>query len=119
MQAPQLRVHPPGGIGTQVAFGIDDDLMSRVVIAIALDLGLGRLLHVLQDLAIGIGFSIRFRSHDRIECFADDEFGQFLLVVSDDPFFLEAACPALTQPGIETPSATVLSLRALHWTANK
>ncbi|WP_292621397.1 hypothetical protein [Mesorhizobium sp.] len=73
MQAPQLRVHLLGGVGTQVAFEIDDDLLSGVVIAIALDLGLGRLLHVLQGFAIGIGFSTRFRSHDRIEGLADDE----------------------------------------------
>ncbi|TIT03931.1 MAG: hypothetical protein E5W72_00095 [Mesorhizobium sp.] len=71
------------------------------IIAIALDLGLGRLLHVLQGLAVGIGFSIRFRSHDRIEGLADDEFGQFLLGVSHDHFSLEIGCPALFLVGIE------------------
>ncbi|MER8528954.1 hypothetical protein [Mesorhizobium sp. M0814] len=48
-----------------------------------------------ERLALGIGFSVRFGPHDRVEGFADNEFDQFLLGVSHDCSPSKEACPGL------------------------
>ncbi|MER8814546.1 hypothetical protein [Mesorhizobium sp. M0965] len=95
MQASQLGVQLFGSVGIQVALEIGRDLLSRAVTAIALDLGLRGLLNMFEHLALGIGFSVGFGPHDRIEGFADNEFDEFLLGVSHACSPSKKACVGL------------------------